>query len=292
MKLSIIILSFNTKDLTIECINSIADLYREELKNNNDFEIILVDNNSNDGTVDAISKLKSQNLNLTVVQNKQNLGFSKGCNLGAKHAKGEYLLFLNSDTQVKDKGFLKMLDFLQNDPKVGILGGRMLNSDGAIQSSSGRFYNLFNLLLVLLGGERLGLIRQAPEKIQRVDFVSGGCMMVKKTTFQKIGGFEEKLFMYMEDMELCYRAKTMGFLSFYFPEVNVIHKERGSSNKTFAVINIYKGILFFYSKYKPGWQYKTARFLLLAKSFILTNTGRLMGNKYLVETYAKTLELF
>jgi GT2 family glycosyltransferase len=288
MDLSIIILSFNTKDLTINCLDSIVDQYKQELKNNQ-FEIVLVDNNSSDGTLEAVRKLNIQNLKL--VESKENLGFSRGCNLGAKSANGEYLLFLNSDTEIKDQGLAKMVEYLRKNEKVGILGGALHSEDGTSQLSAGKFYNLFNLFLAMIGLERFGFLRESPHKIKKVDWVSGASLMIGKKLFEKIGGFEKELFMYAEDMELCYRVKKKGLSTYFYPEVTLFHKELGSSNRTFAILNIYKGILFFYKKYKPGWQFKIAKFILFSKASVLVLLGKIMNNRYLRETYSQALEI-
>jgi hypothetical protein len=289
MDLSIIILNYNTKDLTIECINSLVEQYRQELEKGQ-FEIVLVDNASSDDSLQAIKKLKIAGLK--IVESKENLGFSKGCNLGAKNSDGEYLLFLNSDTEIKDQGFVKMLDYFRKNENVGVLGGALKNENGTSQSSAGKFYNLFNLFLMLLGFERLGFLKESPQVIKRVDWVSGACLMIKRKSFEKIGGFEKELFMYGEDMELCYRANWKGFAAYFYPEITLFHKERGSSNRTFAIVHIYQAILFFYKKYKPAWQYQIARFLLYSKSIILKSVGIVFKKKYFAETYGKTLELF
>ncbi len=291
MKLSIVILNFNTKELTLSCINSISSNYENELKKG-EMEIIVADNASTDESVAAISNPKLQIPNFRLLENKDNLGFSKGNNRAVKKASGKFVLFLNSDTEIKDKGFLRMLEFMQNNDRVAILGGRLRNLDGSIQKSAGRFYSLFNLFLMLIGGERLGVLRQSPSKITRVDWVSGACMMVRKETFQKLGGFEEKLFMYMEDMELCFRAKKEGFFTYFYPNIELLHKERGSSNRTFAIIHIYEGILYFYKKYMPPWQYKVARELLFLKALFIKNLGKIIGNKYYEQTYGQSLGLF
>jgi GT2 family glycosyltransferase len=293
MDLSIIILSFNTKELTINCLKSIVDQYQSELKNNK-FEIALVDNNSSDGTLEAVRKLihsTSSGQNLKIVESKENLGFSRGCNLGAKSADGEYLLFLNSDTEIKDQGFIKMVDYFRKNEKVGILGGALRSEDGKAQLSVGKFYNLFNLLIAMLGLERFGFLRESPNKIKKVDWVSGANLMIERKLFEKIGGFEKELFMYAEDMELCYRVKKKGLSTYFYPDVTLFHKELGSSNRTFAILNIYKGILFFYKKYKPGWQFQIARLILFSKALLLVLVGKIMNNRYLKETYLQTLKL-
>jgi hypothetical protein len=291
MDLSIIILNYNTKDLTVDCLNSICDQYKPELEKGL-FEIILVDNASNDDSVKKFTDLKVQIPNVNIIESKENLGFSKGCNLGAESAKGDYLLFLNSDTVIKDQGFIKMVEYLKKDKNSGVLGGALKNENGTNQSSAGKFYDLWNLFLMMLGFERLGFLRSSPKAIEKVDWVSGASLMIKRKVFKIIGGFEKELFMYGEDMELCFRAKKNGFATYFYPEIMLFHKERGSSNRGFAIYNIYKSILFFYEKYKPNWQYKIAGFILHAKSFILNTIGILTHNKYLAETYGKTLELF
>lgn len=289
MKLSIIILTYNTKDLTCECLKSILEIYEKELKKE-EFEIILVDNASTDGTVDAISDIRYPDIK--IIENKENLGFSKGNNKGAKNAAGQFVLFLNSDTEVKDKGILNMAEFLENNKHAAILGGKLENADGSAQASVGKFYSILNLFILLFGGGRMGLLRSSPARISKVDWVSGACMMIRTDVFKKIGGFEEKLFMYMEDQELCFRAKKAGYLTYYYPFLSLLHKERGSSNRTFAIIHIYEGILHFYSKYMPKWQYKLAKSLLFAKAVLIKTLGRIIGNQYYISTYGQALELF
>src|SRR3989338_5262766 len=288
IKLSIVALSYNTKDLTLACLKSVVSQYKQKLEKK-EFEVIVVDNNSSDNSVAEISNLKSQVSNLIIIQNKENLCFGKGCNLGAKSAKGKYVLFLNSDTQVFDKGFLSMIDFLDKNSNVAVLGGKLENNDGSIQRSCGKFYNLFNLLIMLLGLERFGFLRSSPNKIQKVDWVSGACMMVRADIFEKLTGFDEKLFMYMEDMEICFRANKLGFVTYFYPNVKLKHKSLGSSNRTFAIINIYKGILYFYSRHKTHLEYLVAKLFLITKAGILILVGLLTFNSELRGRYQKAI---
>ena len=288
IKLSIVILSYNTNDLTLACLKSAADQYKKELEKK-DFEIIVVDNASSDGSVDAISCLQKEVPNLRLIQNRENLGFAKGCNIGAKAAEGEYLLFLNSDTKVLDRGFLSMADFLEKNKNVAILGGKLVNNDGSIQRSCGKFYNLFNLVLVLLGMERIGFVRSSPSKIQQVDWVSGACMMIEKKLFNNLEGFDEYFFMYIEDMELCFRVGKVGLLTYFYPDIKLFHESLGSSNRTFAIINIYKGILYFYAKHKSHLGYLIAKALLITKAEILMLVGFLTLNSDLTNRYKKAI---
>jgi GT2 family glycosyltransferase len=287
MLLSVIILNYNTKDLTVSCIESLLKEYKKEIEDK-ELEIVLVDNNSKDTSVPAFKKF---GLQIKLIESSENLGFSNGCNLGASAAKGDFLLFLNSDTEVKDNGFLKMVEFLNGNEKIGILGGKLRNIDNSIQNSCGKFYSLFNLFLLLLGFERFGYLRFSPKESRRVDWVSGASLMMKESIFKDIGGFEKNLFMYMEDQELCFKAKLKGFDTFFYKDVEIIHKERGSSNRAFAIINIYKGIKFFYKKHKPVWQYLIAIFLLKTKALILVVLGKIINNKYLNSTYGEALKI-
>lgn len=291
LKLSIIILNYNTLDLTTKCIKTIEKNYKIELTEN-EFEIIVVDNASSDQSAEQIKNQKSEIKNLDVIESKTNLGFGNGCNLAATKAKGEYLLFLNSDTEVQDNGFTSMIEFLSKNPKVGILGGGLKNVDGTKQASVGSSYNLWNVIFLILGFERLGFLRKSPKKTEEVAWVSGACMMISKKVFDRIGGFEKELFMYMEDVDICFRAKKKGFDTYYFPDVNIAHRERGSSNKTFAILNIYKGLLFFFNKHKPKLEYVIVKYLLFLKALILLLIGKIFGKEYLIKTYGQALELF
>jgi hypothetical protein len=288
MELSIIILSYNTKDLILSCIESIIEQYRKELEKNR-IEIIVVDNNSADDSVSAIASLPLKNFSIKLILNKENVGFGRGANIGAKTAKGKYILFLNSDTQAEDNGFLKMADFLEKNPKVAILGGKLHNADGSAQPSTGKFYNLPYLVIMLLGLERLGFLRSSPDKIRKVDWVSGACIMVRQSVFEKLTGFDEKLFMYMEDMEICFRAQKLGFATYFYLNVKLMHKSLGSSNKTFAIINIYQGVLHFYSKHKNYFQYVTAKALLKIKAKTAILVGIFTGNSSLIKTYGEAI---
>lgn len=288
LDLSIIILSYNTKELLLECINSIREQYKNELISEK-FEIVVVDNNSTDGSRTELKKLSFKGFKL--IESQENLGFPKGCNLGAKNANGEYLLFLNSDTQIKDQGFLKMLGYLRKKEDIGILGGKLKNDDGTSQLSAGKFYNLINLFL-FLWLEHFVQLRQSPNVIQKVDWVSGACLMIKKSVFDKLGGFEKEIFMYLEDMELCFKAKKKGMGTYFYPEIMLYHKELGSSNRTFAILNIYKGVLTFYKKHMPKWQFFLAKFLLVTKSVMLFIFGKVTKNNYYINTYGETLKLF
>jgi GT2 family glycosyltransferase len=289
--LSIIILSYNTGKVTLRCIESLLDNYKEELANGS-FQIIIVDNASSDESVALIKEFKNKkkNLNITLLENKENVGFGGGNNAGSKKADGEFLLFLNSDTQVLDKGISQMLDFLRVHPKVGILGGKLCNTDGSSQKSVGIFYTIPTLFISLFGGERMGLLRKSPKAAKRVDWVSGALCMTPAEVFKKVGGFDQNLFMYMEDMELCYRVRKSGYDVFFYPDVSVRHDEQGSSNRTFAIVSIYKGVLYYFKKHRSVFEYHFAKKSLLLKGWSAIVIGTLTNNSYLSDTYKKAIQ--
>jgi N-acetylglucosaminyl-diphospho-decaprenol L-rhamnosyltransferase len=291
MLLSIITLNYKKPELTAVCLESLYKQFGEEFKAEK-IELIIVDNDSQDGSVeklqDAIKKADYKNIQL--IPNNENGGFAKGNNKGAKSAKGDFLLFLNNDTAVKDRGLLDMAEYFRQHEEVTILGGQLRNSDGSLQASTGKFYTLFNAFLLLLGMQKFGLLDKSPERISEVDWVKGGLLMIRKDIFESLQGFDEKIFMYTEDMELCYRARQMGKKIFFYPDVKVIHAEHGSANRSFAIVHIYKGLLYFYKKHRSSFEYQILKTLLLVKAAAAIMIGSITGNSYLVKTYKQAIE--
>lgn len=289
--LSIIILSYNTKSLTSECLQSLLRHYKSYMEKG-EVEVIVFDNASSDGTIKVLKEMFGDSTGVTIVAHGENTGFSKGNNIAVEYAKGTYILFLNSDTEVVDDSFFSMVKFMKENEQIGILGGKLVNPDGSIQVSAGKFYSLFNTVLMLLGAERFGALRYSPSQQMQVDWVSGACMMVRRDVFQKFHGFDDTIFMYMEDMELCYRLRKAGYTTWFFSGSFVKHKEQGSSNRTFAILQIYKGLLYFYKKHKPFWQYEIVKLLLKLKAGVLWIVGTIMHNTYLTQTYGKAFALY
>lgn len=288
MLLSIVTLNYNKSDLTISCVASLHVQLKKEFESG-EIELIIVDNASGDESVNKLNSVikKEDYKNTKVIANKENSGFAKGCNFGAAVSKGEFILFLNNDTIAKDNGVFKMAKYMKENPDIGILGGQLRNSDGTLQSSNDNFYNLINLHLFLFGLQK---INHSQKKITEVDWVKGGLLMIRKDIFQKLSGFDENIFMYIEDMELCYRAKLRGYKTMFYPDVNVVHAEHGSTNRSFAIVNIYKGLLYFYKKHKSYPEYLYVKILLLIKAVIAIIIGRVFRNDYLVKTYKQAIK--
>lgn len=290
MDISIITLNYKKPQLTLSCIHSLYKEYKAEFEDNA-MEVLIVDNYSQDNSITLLEQeIKEKNYkNIHVIANSENAGFGKGCNLGAKNARGKYLLFLNNDTEVKDRGILKMASFMDSHNDVAILGGQLRNPDGSLQASSGSFYTLSKVILLLLGMQRYGLLDKSPKSISKVDWVKGGLLLIRKKIFEELDGFDEKIFMYTEDMELCYRASLSGHQTYFYPDIHIIHAEHGSTNKTFAIVNIYKNLLYFYSKHRSKFEKILVKSMLTTKAVLLIIAGTLLQKPYLRNTYSEAL---
>lgn len=291
MVLSIITLNYKNPAVTIVCLSSLYKQFEKEFHENS-LELIIVDNGSNDGSFEKLNDevKKKRYRNVHVFGLGENGGFGEGCNYGAKQAKGEFSLFLNNDTLVQDHSLWDMATYMKGNTETAIMGGALQNVDGSHQSSAARFYTPLHVLLLLLGLQRFGVGDPNPKKIAQVDWVKGALFMIRSDIFRKLGGFDEKIFMYTEDMELCYRAKLAGYKVYFYPDVSVMHTEHGSANRSFAIIHIYQGLLYFYKKHKSYLAYMLLRFLLLTKAFVAIFIGNITHNSYLAKTYREAMK--
>lgn len=286
MDLSIIIPSFNTKDLLDRCLSSI---YESLEKSNLSFEAIVVDNASTDGTVELLNKKYPR---VIKIFNHENLGYGKANNLGIKKAKGEYILLLNSDIKVLDKAIENLFEFtrLHSD---SFTGGKLLNEDFSPQSSCGPMLTLPVAALMLFAkGDYLGITRWSPGAVRRVDWVSGSCLMAKKNLFRKVGLFDESIFMYMEEIDLLYRASKLGYNTFFVPEARFIHSGAASSgSRKQPVLNIYRGLLYFYKKHRSIMELNLLKMCLRLKALIAICAGRILGRTDLLSIYEEAFRL-
>lgn len=232
MILSIIILNYKTKNLLRLCLKNLL-----EININFDYEIIVVDNNSQDGSCEMVEEFYPQ---VKLVKAKHNRGHAIGNNLGIEQAKGKYLLIINTDIIFTDHtDFNKIINFLNINPKIGILGPKLLNGDGTLQNSCYRRYNFFT---PLYRRTPLGKMKFAQKDLNRhlmwdfdhqksmeVEWVLGACMFIRKEFLDKYGNFDERFFLYFADYELCDRAKKAGYLIYYFADAKIIHYHKRES---------------------------------------------------------------
>ncbi len=223
---SIIIVNYNVRDFLVQCLNSIFNSKTSFL-----FEVIVVDNNSTDDSVEFLHKTFPV---VNVLELKKNSGFSYANNKGFEASKGKYLLFLNPDTVLQEDTLQTMYDFMEKTPKVGIAGCKVLNADGTIQLACRRgfptpwvaFTKLFGLQKLFPKSRLFGrynLTYLDPDEFSYVDAISGSFMFIRRELFAKLGGFDTSFFMYGEDLDICYRAKKSGMEVAYVPTTSIIH---------------------------------------------------------------------
>ena len=279
---SIIILTYNSEQYIERLVESVY-----EFNKGLNIEVIVVDNLSNDKTIDKVNKLGKK---VRLVVNKKNIGFAAGINSGVKQSAGKYLLFINPDCEWKSGSIKDFLRVVERNELIGIVGGKLSTSDRKIEKSAGKFLGILESIPTAFGLDEAAGVRFSPKKIQKVDYVSGAFMMVKKNVFDQLSGFDENLFMYIEDMEFCFRAKKKGVLTYFTPEAEAIHHLHGSSNRGFAVSNIYNGIFYFQKKHKGVLSYLMVKSLFVAKARVLVMVGKILNNKYLTDTYSEALK--
>ncbi|QQG44795.1 MAG: glycosyltransferase family 2 protein [Candidatus Roizmanbacteria bacterium] len=294
--LSIIIISYNTEKITKDCIDSIYKSLSSNSPNhpNLPFELIVIDNASTDDSPQMLQSLQKHHDNLILIQNEKNTGFAKANNQAVFHAKGVYLLFLNSDTVVLDNAIKKLiLYFRENEDEVHFLGGKLLNKDLTPQASCGPFYSLPVVFAALfLKGDYWSLTRYSPNITKEIDWISGACILTKKSYYEKIGGFDEKIFMYMDEIDLLYRAKKQEFHVWFYPKAQFIHLGSASSgNKTYPILQVYRGFLYFYNKHHSPLSMLFLKVMLQLKALTAIIIGKITNNKYLLTTYGEALEL-
>lgn len=245
LDLSIIIVNYNTKKLLVDCINSITK-DTGELK----YEIIVVDNASTDGSIEAIKMLK-----VKVIANKENLGFSKANNQGIEISRGKYILLLNSDTLATKDSITKLVEFASNKSEAGVVGARLLNPDKTIQPSCFNFPNLTNTFKEYFLNRRGTLDKFYPKENSPsvVDVVVGAAFLITPQAREMVGLLDERYFMYFEDIAYCRRVFNAGLKVYYLPEAKIvhIHGASGKSNpeqttRLIASSKIYHGIVGYY----------------------------------------------
>jgi len=254
MALSIIIVNWNTKQLLHNCLRSIY-----ENAKNIDFEIIVVDNASSDGSVEMV---KSEFPYIKLIENQQNLGFATANNQAIRQSCGSYILLLNSDTIIIDGAIERTLDFMEKHPESGAVGCRLLNSDRSLQHSCYNFGSLaraiiFNLKLdktIFHNNENVQTLLKnwTHDEVRVVDYVRGAFLMMSKKALDDVGLLDEKFFMYAEEADICYRLKHAGWKIYFFPGAEVIHLGKQSSKSTEGereIQQLVSRILFFRKQY-------------------------------------------
>jgi GT2 family glycosyltransferase len=295
MTVSIIIVSYNTKELLLNCLKSI---FRHDPKVEK--EVIVVDNASTDGSPHAVKTLFPQ---VTVIENDQNLGFAAASNQGVHHASGAYVLLLNSDTKLKSDAISKLILNAQQQ-NASIATCQLQNSRGELQvPQGGALPNLTNIALWMLFIDDVPLVNRLVTPYQQnskkyylsshpVGWVSGTALLVDRATYNRLGGLDQNLFMYGEDVEFCYRVHQAGLTIWYFAEPHLIHIQHASSSPVKALTGEYHGLLYLFTKHHPRWQLPLLRYFLATGAFLrLVLFGMIGGNESKKLAYQQAFDL-
>jgi N-acetylglucosaminyl-diphospho-decaprenol L-rhamnosyltransferase len=289
MDLSIIIVNWNSKEYLQKCIGSIFDSIQGI-----EYEIVVIDSGSFDGCGEILQQRYPQ---VHFIQSEKNLGFAKANNAAFLKLSGQFVLFLNPDTEVLGSAVNLMFDFSKQHSNAGAVGCKLLNADTTVQTSCIQsFPTILNQILdsellrklcpksPLWGNAPLVGIQNKPEEVEAI---SGACMMIKRSVFEQVGLFSENYFMYTEDIDLCYKISQAGYENYYVPGATVIHFGGGSSMKQnenyFSTVLMKESSFIFFLKTK-GRTYATLYKISMTFASLIRLTVLLFSLPWLVFT--------
>jgi len=263
LRLSIVIVNYNAGDLLEACLASIEQRLGEG-SSAIEYETIVVDNASSDGSERAARIRK----NVLLVSSQTNAGFAAGCNLGAEVSKGRFILFLNPDTKILSEGMERLIDRFESGKNEGALGCQNLLPDGTVQSTAYTYPNLVTMFFFVF---RMGELAKRPavkkifsfflgnifgqfsqhDKRTAVDWVTGAFLMIKREAWMKTGAFDERFFLFCEEIDLCRRVKNAGYEVIFDPSYEIEHFVGFSSRKVkpFVLKEKFKSYLAYFEKH-------------------------------------------
>jgi O-antigen biosynthesis protein len=252
--LSVVIVSYNVSGFLDHCLDSVMRACQPY-----SHEIIVVDNSSTDNTLEMVHEKYP---GVTLIENAQNLGYSRGNNQGIRLGRGRYILLLNPDTIVPHHAISASLQFLEQRPEAGLMSLKIVNADGSFQSACRRgfpspmaaLYRMIGLSLLFKNSRRFGqynLTFLDENATSEVDAVCGAYMMARAEVLKSVGGFDEEFFMFGEDIDLCYRIQRAGYKVFYHPASEIIHFKGESSrkNRVESRLHFYNSMFIFSRKH-------------------------------------------
>lgn len=301
LDLSIIVVSYNTKDVTLQTLDTaIKDLKADKLHKK--VEFFIVDNDSKDGSVPAVKKfMANQGVKYTVIANKDNNGFAWANNQAIKQSKAKAVILLNSDTITLRGAFKRLFKTLEENPinestahlssegrnktdRLGIIAPMLLNTDKTLQAQGGNFPTLLSLASQMLFWDDIPLIgrflpstqhtgrnermKKSDTKLTPVDWLGGTAMLIRKEVIDEIGMLDDGIFMYGEDIEYCMRARRHHWDIAIEPKAKIIHLGNVSAGSENAYTGEMKGYIYLWSKFKPSWQLPIVRFILWKGTFL------------------------
>lgn len=242
MRLSVIILTYNQREVTMRCLSSL-----EYLVGQDDTEIIVVDNGSIDSTGDSV---RNQYPGIRYIRSEKNLGVAGGRNLGLRKARGEYLLILDNDTIVPQGAIESLIDYLESHKDVGLVAPRLIGPEGETQLSARPYPGIWAKMRSVLG--ILPKASESPEDSEPC-YVIGAAQMFRRKVYEKVGALDDKIFYGPEDADFCIRVRKAGYRVVYHPAVAIRHEYRRISRKNpfsrMAMIHA-RALLYFYCKHR------------------------------------------
>lgn len=227
-KTSIITVNWNCARLIHNSIDTLC-----EHSDLNNIEIIWIDNNSHPNDYNYLKYLKScyHDFDITLIRNSDNLGFAKACNLGAKYANGKYVAFVNPDTAFVENTISVLVEKLEEDPKIGLIAPKILSEDLKPMKSAGKINTILSIALGESFLPSLGGYYENDNNPFEPGWVLGSFMILPKNVFDKVGGFDERYFMYAEEADLCLKIRKAGYKVVYYPKTKVVHLGEGAARK-------------------------------------------------------------
>ena len=258
MDLSIVIVSWNVKELLKENLKAIYDNTQ-----NVDFEVFVVDNDSHDNTAEMIKKDFQQ---VRLIENNFNAGFAKANNQAIKKSQGKLVLLLNPDMQVLPGTLEKMVEWMKQDKKAGVVGCRLIDENKKTVPHVRRFPTFFDQLMIILKVPHLFpfvlnkyLMKDFDyDKETEVDSIRGAFFMIKREVIEKVGEMDEQYFLWCEEVDYCKQVKKAGFKIMYNPEVRCINhtgKSFSQVKRTTTQKYFRDSMLKYFKKWHPAWQY-------------------------------------
>jgi GT2 family glycosyltransferase len=290
-ELSIVIVCHKGWERLYKCLEALDMFSGENLKT----EVIVVDNKSDDTTIDEIEKHFTK---FRFIHNEVNGGFGNGCNLGARNAGGEYILFLNPDTVASESALERLVGISRQNPEFSILSCKQVNEKGKESVASGTFPSMFNLT-----GFQRAVFRRPASRISDLtpdisfpDWISGSVILIRNDTFKRIDGFDEDFWMYYEDVDLCKRTRNMGGEIAFCSNVSIEHNHGGSSRINLRTTTLTKTEVqisrhVYISKHKAGIEKLAIQTFLVINNLISGGIMALAGLLFffLPKVFSRTL---
>ncbi len=293
MLLTVIIVSYNTKTLTLQALESVFTNIQDSAVLKNNSEVWVVDNHSTDDSIEALKNLAKKHPTLHLILNRQNIGFATANNQAIEKSTGKYVLLLNSDTVIHPGTLEKLVQVFENSPinertavlertkyrldRLGIVAAQLVNPDGSTQPQGGSFPTLVSLASHMLLLDDLPVVGRLLPSTQHTgrnthfsniailrlfDWVGGTAMMIRRAVFDEVGLLDHNIFMYGEDIEFCMRAKFHHWDIGIHPTAKVTHFGSASSSSKHAIIGELESYLYIWAKHKPDWQLPLVKLLL------------------------------